>query len=372
MNGTRLRYAREIKGWTQEVFAEKLGIRQSMVAYLEGGARMPSSELQQRIVDTTGFPLAFFMEEFEHEFPLGSLLYRKHSELPAQERIWSHRIAELSFNLMQHMAGQLKPLVLRIPKDIDEDAVTAAQLVRSAIGCDSDSPLKNLMNKLERAGVSILMLPDEIERLDSFSTWVDGVKPVIVLSPEKPGDRQRMSLAHELGHLVLHRSIRGNLEGVEKEAFQFAAELLMPEDAMRREMTPPVTLSALAELKLRWGVAMQALLYRARELEIITPHIYKHLIIQQTKNWGRKVEPQATYIKPHKPRVIRQMAELLYGDDTRDTINYRKLSDETHLPLFWAKRIIDAHAGKNEPLGASSSASSPVLRFPEREARKDA
>lgn len=368
MNGTRLRYAREIKGWTQTVLAEKLGIQQSMVALLERGARMPSADLQQRIVEVTGFPLAFFMDEPENEFPLGSLLYRKHSDLPAQERIWSHRIAEMSFNLMQHMAEQLKPLVLRIPKDIDEDAATAAQLVRSAIGCDPASPLKNLMNRLEKAGVSIIMLPEEIERLDSFSTWVDGTKPVIVLTRGKPGDRQRMSLAHELGHLTLHRSIRGSLEGIEKEAFQFAAELLMPEEAMRREMIAPVTLSGIAELKLRWGVAMQALLYRARELGIISPRQYKYLVIQQTREWGRKVEPQATYIKPHKPRVIRQMAELLYGDN----INYRKLASEAHLPLFWTKRIIEAHAGKNEPLGASPSAAGPVLRFPEKEERKDA
>jgi Zn-dependent peptidase ImmA (M78 family)/DNA-binding XRE family transcriptional regulator len=344
MMGDQIKHAREFNGLTQTMLAEQVGVQQYIIAYIERNARVPSDELLGKISEVTGFPVTFFEESPESEFPLGSLLYRKFNYLSSQDRTRSYRLAWQSYYLHARLSKRLRTIPLRIPKNIEEDPITAARLVRSAIGCDPESPLKNLINKIERQGIIVLMLTEEIEGLDAFSTWVDGTRPVIMLSPGRPGDRQRLSTAHELGHLVLHQSFRGGFEGLEREANQFAAELLLPDEAMRREMIPPITLSILAELKRRWGTSIQALTYRARELGIITLRQEKYLWTQISKRWGKKQEPDALYIPPEKPRALRKMAEILYGEP----IHYNKLATETHSPVFWVKSALDQHATKED------------------------
>ena len=85
-----------------------------------------------------------------------------------------------------------------------------------------------------------------------------------------------MDIAHELGHLVLQHSRITRAEE-ERSAFSYAGALIMPEAAMRREISTPVTLSSIAVLKPRWRVAIQALIRRARDLDIITERQYSYL-----------------------------------------------------------------------------------------------
>src|SRR2546428_12825632 len=108
---------------------------------------------------------------------------------------------------------------------------------------------------------------------DAFSTWAggDGSTPVIVVTATTEGDRRRFSVAHELGHLVLHQVPQGSPHGLERQADMFAEEFLLPAAAMREALVPPVTLTTLADLKGHWGVSLQALIRRARTLERITP-----------------------------------------------------------------------------------------------------
>jgi Zn-dependent peptidase ImmA (M78 family)/DNA-binding XRE family transcriptional regulator len=344
MIGEQIKHAREFNGFTQAMLAEKLGIQQYVVSQAERNARVLPDELLNQIADITGFPVTFFDESPETEFPLGSLLFRKFNYLSSQDKTRAYRIAWQSYYLYERLSKRLRTIPLRIPKYIEEDPITAARLIRSAIGCEPESPIKNLINKFERHGIVVIMLSEEIKGLDAFSTWVNGIHPIIVLSPERPGDRQRLSAAHELGHLVLHQSFRGGFDGLEREANQFAAELLLPEEAMRREMIPPITLSNLAELKNRWGTSIQALTYRARELGIISLRQDKYLWTQISKRGWKTQEPDALYIAPEKPRALRKMAEVLYGEP----IQYKKLAGETHLPVFWVKRALDNHASKED------------------------
>src|SRR5206468_262518 len=94
------------------------------------------------------------------------------------------------------------------------------------------------------------------------------------------GDRLHWTLIHELGHLVLHHPPMGDVASIERQADVFAAEFLMPENAMREEFAPPVTLTTIAALKPRWRVAMGALIRRAHELEFVSSRQYRYLYEQ--------------------------------------------------------------------------------------------
>src|ERR1700693_1826607 len=87
----------------------------------------------------------------------------------------------------------------------------------------------------------------------------------------------------------------------EKRAYTFAAELLMPEAAMRREITGPITLSSLAVLKPRWRVSIQALIRRAYDLHLIGDRQYRYLFEQLSAKGWRSKEPSNLDIPIEKP-----------------------------------------------------------------------
>ena len=342
MIGDRLKQARELSGWTQEELASRVGVKQAAIAMIERDALAPSDELLTAISDTTGFPREFFDLPVDIDFPLGSLVYRKFARMLAEHRRRSHRLAQQAFELAEFFLSRMKPIPLSLPRGLNnEDPVTAARIVRNALGIDPVAPIKNLIHRLEKAGVRVFVLPDEIPDLDAFSVWVDG-RALIVVNPGKPGDRQNFSVAHELGHLVLHQPLLSGQDGIEREANAFAGEFLLPEEAMRLELISPVTLSLLAELKTRWYVSMQALLYRAKELHIISERQNKYLRMQLAKkDW---VEQEPVAIQAEKPRGLRKMAEVTYGAQP----SYRRIAADARRPPFLVSRLIEAQASRDE------------------------
>jgi Zn-dependent peptidase ImmA (M78 family) len=88
-----------------------------------------------------------------------------------------------------------------------------------------------------------------------------------------------MSVAHELGHLILHRYVTSGTQELETNAYSFASELLMPSNAILGDLTAEkLNLFRFAKLKSTWGVSMQALTRRSRELEVINDRQYRYLM----------------------------------------------------------------------------------------------
>jgi Zn-dependent peptidase ImmA (M78 family) len=148
-------------------------------------------------------------------------------------------------------------------------------------------------------------------------------------------------MAHELGHLVLHQVMDGDIAMLEKEANAFAGEFLVPEEAALKEFVSPLTLTSLMHLKERWKVSIQALMLRALRLEIISYRQYKYLMLQLNNHDWRKREPVDIPIE--KPRFIGQIAEMLYGVP----IDYKSIAAQMNLPIQLVRNTIQAHAIKN-------------------------
>lgn len=344
INGERVKQARELRGFTQTELAHRVNTTQANIAHIEAGRSQPSANIIAGIALQTGFPLAFFRQETKVDFPLGSLMFRSRS-MAAIDRSIAHRYGQITAEIALDMAGRVNTLPLRLPRTGEKPA-KAAQITRAALSLSPDRPIPNLVHAVERAGVLVLMLPVAIRNADAFSVWTgeDAQKPTIVLFGEAPGDRQRLSLSHEIAHLVLHLAPRGNVNDVEREAYDFAGELLMPEVAMRQEMTPPVTLTSLAEMKSQWGVSIQALLLRAYRLGIIAKHQYNYLHAQIRKKGWLYHEPSNLDVPMEKPRAVRKMAELLYGKP----IDYQHLAADAKISVQFAHQIIESHASRED------------------------
>lgn len=350
INGDRVKQAREIRGLTQAELAERVGVSQPTIAYIERTVSQqlfePSSEIMEAIALQTGFPLLFFRQESGPELPLGSLLYRSRSSLlSSQDKRRFHQLTRLVYEIAERMVQTpgLQTIPIRLPRVVNEQPATAASVVRAHLGLSPESPVRNLLNQIEKNGIFVFALPYVIDEHDAFSFWSDSQprRPIIVVSEGKPGDRQRYTLAHELGHLVMHDSFPQGLKKVEQEADQFASELLMPEEAMRHEITTPVTLTSLAELKPKWGVSIHALILRARDIGIITDRQAIHLMQKRKKLWDKN-EPENVGIKAEKPRALKRMAEVLHGVP----VNMEKVAAYNLSPINLIAEIMNAHADK--------------------------
>ncbi|HZU70932.1 MAG TPA: XRE family transcriptional regulator [Ktedonobacteraceae bacterium] len=357
INGYRIRQARELMRLTQSELAESLEITQSTIAQIESGRLMPSDALLEAIASRLGFPLPFFGREDPPNFPLGSLLFRSHVNMAAADRDEVHRLGQLEFEVLTALLKRVRnKVVMRLPQLSDEqvDIVAAAQYTRNALGLSFDVPIPHLVKAVEQSGASVLALPAHFATCDAFSLWAnvpspqtafEMKKPLIVLSGETPGDRLRSTLAHELGHLVMHQAVRGTAREMEDEAYRFAAELLLPEQAIREEITTPVTLTSLSRLKPVWGVSIQMLIRRAYDLKIITERQYRYLFKQLTEHGWRTREPISLQVE--KPRALQQMAEIVYGKGTPN-INYQQFARDVDLYPLFVKRLLSTYATREE------------------------
>ena len=359
INSDRIKQVRELRGLTQKKLAKRIGIKQSAISQNEGGILSVSDEIMQRIILQTGFPLSFFKQPNSIDFPLGSLLFRKRSSMTLKERCEARQYARTIFEVLEKMMLKISPIANRLPR-LDDDSVSCAIQTRTFLGLSPDLPIEHLINTLENNGVIILALPIEIKNLDAFSAWVgnDKRRPVIVLSRNlEHGDRLRFNVAHELGHLVMHQAIIGDISKIEKEANVFAGEFLTPKESMLKQLLSPVTLSSLTPLKSRWKVSVQLLIRRAYDINKINQRQYKYLMQQLGIKGLRKNEP--IKIPAEKPRMMGQIAETLYNIP----IDYRRLASQMNLPVQIIKDTLEVHAIRANPVIYSQKTNGKILNF---------
>jgi Zn-dependent peptidase ImmA (M78 family)/DNA-binding XRE family transcriptional regulator len=337
INGERVKQARELRSLTQDQLAKLVGVSQAAIAQIEGGFYLASDALIEAIALHTHLPLSFFTQESAPSFSPGSLLFRAHASTTRRQATEACRHAQLLNEIALFLQSRFESMPVRIPR-LSEEPVAAARLVRKGLGLDTEQCVPHLLNMLEWHGARVLMIPD-LKGRDAFSFWM-GDTPVMAVVSGRPGDRQRLTAAHELGHLVMHAN-KNSLEVTDKEADRFAAEFLMPEAAMRREIQTPVSLSSLASLKSRWKVSIQALIRRAHDLQIITDRQYRYLFENLSARGWRTKEP--IEMPSEKPRGLRQMAEMLYGHP----IDYETLAHDVHLMPESVKEILERYAPRS-------------------------
>lgn len=343
LNGYRLKQARELARLTQTELAESVGVAQPTIARAEQGALQLSTALIETIALRTGFPVGWFFGSSLLQLSEGSLLlYRKKSDLKSADRNYLLTLSQVALTMVEHLERKFKRIPSALPLLEDADYKQAAQITRSALGVDSYSPIPNLLQRLENHGVVCIALPcTGVKSFDAFSVRIDR-RPFIFLNPYRSPDRIRFTIAHELDHLIRRNPVYGELAVVEKEASRFAGEFLTPGDAVRVEMRRPVTLSSLAELKPRWGVSIASLIRRARQLQLIEDHQYKYLNIKIRDLGWKEQEPGSERLPHERPRALRKMFELVYGNDIK------AFAAAIDAPPALVESIVFAHAGRTD------------------------
>ena len=278
----RLRSYRWIERINQDELGKLLGISPQLVSAIESGRRSPTCDVT---------PLGYGsskIETAEMTEPLHRQRATTHvaSTRRAKELL---RFAGEAFSGLQQVIPERRKNRLESlgPAQSDFDIAECASEVRVAVLEQEEfGPIKNLTAATERAGICLIPIVG-LKGIDGISSWVEG-QPVIGLSINVPGDRFRFSLAHEIGHLVLHTR-RGATS--ENEANRFASALLMHDDDFSAAMPERPVLRDFIALKNTWGISVAALVYRAHQFDYLDDRAYRSIQIQMSK-W-RKTEPAA-------------------------------------------------------------------------------
>jgi Zn-dependent peptidase ImmA (M78 family)/DNA-binding XRE family transcriptional regulator len=311
-DGHRLELARELRGLLKSELAEAVNLSASAIGQFEANRSRPNPATIAQLGLALAVPPAFFaagrpsveLAQEDVQFrSLRSTSKKDRTQARAQVRLLAEVVAALA-RLVRFPAVELP----EFPPNSSPEAVAVE--VRRLWGL-GEGPIADVVRLLERHGVIVVRLEAGTDELDAFSCWIDGERPYVVLTSNKgAADRSRFDAAHELYHLLAHQDASPGDPVLEKEAQRFAAAFLMPELNMREELPSRVDWRRFAQLKLRWGVSMQALLYRARDLGVIGDDAYRRAMVDMSRRSWRRDEP-VTIGDPERPEMLRRAIELV-------------------------------------------------------------
>ena len=313
-NREMLVLARQSRGLTQTELAHKLDVSQAQISKIENGLDAPDSRLIERYAVALDYRPSFFFQK-------GALLglppyhYRKRAKLGAKRLDAIH--AELNIRRMQ-LQTLIRSAELDTPKALpslhldafDGDSAEVARVVREHWLLPR-GPLKDVTRAVENAGVLVVACDFGTDLLDGLSLRVEGLPPMIFLRADMPGDRYRFTLAHELGHLVLHWYSPGSDDQMEREAHRFAGAFLMPSHDIGPYLSG-LSLSKLMMLKQAWGVSMQAILLRSKDLGVMAEKQYESLWRQISRAGYRHSEP--IEVPRERPTLLTEIVEMHLDD----------------------------------------------------------
>lgn len=331
INYKQLIFVREYRGYSQTELASKIiGLSQSNLSKYEKGIGPLSTDVLNRIIDFLGFPSTFYEKKISNIAE--NAHYRRKKGMTKGQR------SQIGFSnkLLGYIVDQMGESI-EFPnmsfRMIDlEDGYTpenVAQYTRKYLGL-KDDPVRDVFSLLERNGVIVIELDYDVDLFDGVSFLTDGGSYIIIINKKFSSDHKRFTLAHELGHLIMHTSndfIISDCRDKEDEANRFASEFLMPADFISNSLRG-LKLSYLVELKRYWLTSMASLIRRAKDLKCITNDKYQYFNIELSRRGYRKNEPVSVYID--SPKLYNEAYKL-----HKEDLNYsdKEMADAFNLPI---------------------------------------
>lgn len=313
INHNLLELARTMRGLSQKEAASAIGISQGKLSKAELGVQELTSETLEKVSEVYRLPLSFFFSN-EEKTPTTHLHFRR--KLTISRKSIDSFIAIIQFlkmaidNLMKSF--EFPEYSLPSIEVTDENGpVEIAQEIRFLLKLQ-EAPIPNLTNVLENAGILILKFDFGVEQIDGVSTITDEGHRIIFLNSAQPPDKMRFSLAHELGHLIMHFEVKTNYpDEIENQAHAFASELLFP-ISQARAYLPVFSFPTMLALKKKWGISMRAIAQKSKYFNLIDPESFRNLQKAFSKNGYTKKEPG--FVAPENPTIIHKAIDLFQSE----------------------------------------------------------
>lgn len=311
MLGNRIQRARKALGLSLRDLAEKVALSHAAIKKYEDSEVIPSSDMLIKLAQALHVKVEYFFRP--ERFTLKNIQYRKHADMPDRQ------LEEITARILDQIERRVELECL-----FPSAPVQAFSLGEKKIKCYDDieavanhvrkqwnlglEPLPDLIDIFEEHGIKVFEIDNQqYSKFDGLSANINDM-PIIVIGNQWPGDRQRFTLAHELGHLVLKGFFDPELDE-EKCCDRFAGAFLLPKEAIvtvlgeHRNYIEPRELGL---LKQEFGISMLSILHRAEDTGIISNTLYRQLRSEFNERGWSKKEPGNQYPK-QKTQIFEQM-----------------------------------------------------------------
>jgi Zn-dependent peptidase ImmA (M78 family)/transcriptional regulator with XRE-family HTH domain len=367
--------ARESRGMTQadvaRAFSEGPGTAepasQGYVSKAEAGRIRVSGERLSDYAAALGYPPELLaMDEVPLGAGVGLVHHRRRASLAAGDLRRTHAVLNLTRiqvqSLLRASGRELPHKFPEIKVDDFDTPEDAAREVRESWGI-GPGPVPCLVCAIEDAGGLVVRRSLAGRELDAVSQRLECGNPLFLLNYGTPADRERYTLAHEVGHVVMHFMPSDEQE---RQADLFAGEFLMPARDILTSLKGGLNLSRLIDLKARWRVSMAAIARRAHTLGAISDWQYRQLNVELSTLGYRTAEP--TTIAPEQPAAVGQLVRDLGSSQelrVTDLARITGLLEHEFTDLYLSDRALrtDAHAlAASSPAVAAQSGCSQYAR----------
>lgn len=311
--GQRLKQARLAAKLSLRKLAKLVGVSHAAIKKYEDEKNFPSSDVLIKIAEAINVPIEYLFRP--QSLTLQSVKFRKKNNLNKRDLLAINQQVndQLERRLELENVYPIPPIKKfdhnEIPlvniKTFDDIEKLAKKL---RISWDlSLSPIHHLMNVFENKGIKVFTIENDSKLFDGLFARITS-QPIIVISKHWTGDRQRFTLAHELAHFLLE----GNLpKGMNEEqaCHRFAGAFLFPAQEVIREFNKKRSFIEWKEIYLikeKYGLSMQAICYRLKDLKIISNTYFQKLMIDFRKRKWHLKEP-GNQISPEKPLIFEQL-----------------------------------------------------------------
>lgn len=299
MNYRQFIFAREYRGLNQTQLSHSIkGLSQSNLSKFEKGLGTLSEDIQFKIIEYLNFPIEFFNRRIYYTIENDN--YRKRSSINKTEIVRFETRSKIIGYLIDEMSDSIEwPNFELLPLNVEEGYSPSqiAQFNRRKLGINPEEPIKNIFTLLENNGIIIYEI-DEIEKFDGLSFITKNGFPVIIINKKFSNDRKRFTLAHELGHILMHNEQNypvSEFREREKEANEFASEFLMPASSIKNSLRG-IKLNDAITLKNYWLTSMSSIFRRAKDLDCISEERYRYFMIEMSRSGYNKKEPMEVFI----------------------------------------------------------------------------
>lgn len=313
MLGARIQRARKAAGLSLRDLGQQIALSHAAIKKYEDNEVTPSSDILIKLAHALHVKVEYFFRPrpFISEKKIS---YREHANIPRRH------LDEITFKILDQVEQRVElenlfptpptqTFSINLPKKITtiEKTEHLADEIRSQWNLGLD-PIPDLIDLFEEHGIKVFEIDNlNYPKFNGLSTYVNQI-PVIVVGKSWPGDRQRFTLAHELGHLILNDRIKDNTD-IENYCNRFAGSFLLPQQSLisilgkHRTSIEPLELSL---LKQAFGISMTCILHRAEETGIISSSLYRQLRADFDKHGWSKKEPGKLYPR-EKTSIFAQM-----------------------------------------------------------------
>lgn len=291
-NGDRLRVARQRRALTKKSLAAAVSVTPRTITGWEADEYPPDPDNLHLLSEVLVFPISFFELDDTAKTPTEAVSFRSLSKKTAGQRDAVIAMCDIAKDVTVWINERFDVPALAVPDLRGEDPVIAATLLRQEWGL-GNRPVKNLLHLVEAKGVRVFSLAENCREIDACSYWSNDVS-FILLNTEMSNERSRFDMAHELGHLVLHKHAAPSGRTAENEANAFASEFLMPEDSVRANRANYWSVPSLIQKKRLWNVSVSALVYRVHQLGFMSDWHFKSLNIELRRRGFKDKEPEGS------------------------------------------------------------------------------